>query len=61
MLRWCVGNAVADVDGNGNVKLSKSKSTERIDGLAALVTGLSQALLATAPGSVYDTRGALVV
>ena len=26
VLRWCVSNAVADVDGNGNVKPSKKKS-----------------------------------
>jgi phage terminase large subunit-like protein len=60
VLRWCVSNAVADVDGNGNVKPSKKRSRERIDGVSALVTALSRALLD--PGaSVYESRGPLVV
>jgi len=60
VLRWCVSNAVADVDGNANVKPSKKKSTERIDGVAALVTGLAHAILATS-GSIYDARGLVQV
>lgn len=59
ILRWCVSNAVADVDGNGNLKPSKKRSHERIDGVSALVTGLALALVAT--GSVYDTRGPVLV
>lgn len=37
VLRWCIGNAVGEIDAAGNVKLSKALSTERIDGAAALV------------------------
>ena len=58
-MRWCVSNAVADVDGNGNVKPSKKRSHERIDGVSALVTALARALLVT--GSVYDERAPLLV
>jgi phage terminase large subunit-like protein len=60
VLRWCVSNAVADVDGNGNLKPSKKRSHERIDGVSALVTGLARALVAS-PGSVYNTRGPILV
>jgi phage terminase large subunit-like protein len=60
ILRWCVSNAVADVDGNGNLKPSKKRSTERIDGVSALVTALARALV-TPTGSVYDTRDPVVV
>ena len=33
------------MDGNGNVKPSKKRSHERIDGVSALVTALARALL----------------
>ena len=59
VMRWCVSNAVADVDGNGNVKPSKKRSHDRIDGVSALVTALARALLVT--GSVYDERPPLLV
>jgi phage terminase large subunit-like protein len=60
VLRWCVSNAVADGDGNGNIKPSKKRSHERIDGVSALVTALARALVART-GSVYDTRPPMVV
>jgi phage terminase large subunit-like protein len=37
ILRWCIGNAAAEQDATGNIKLSKAVSTERIDGASALV------------------------
>jgi phage terminase large subunit-like protein len=40
VLRWNVGNAAVDTDAAGNIQLSKARSTERIDGLYALVMGL---------------------
>jgi phage terminase large subunit-like protein len=57
--RWCVSNAVADVDGNGNLKPSKKRSTERIDFVSALVTALARALVVT--GSVYEGRDPVLV
>jgi phage terminase large subunit-like protein len=60
VLRWNVSNAVADSDGNGNLKPSKKRSTERIDGVSAIVTALARALVATT-GSVYDERGLMVL
>ena len=41
LLNWAVSNCVLDRDPADNVKPSKSSSTERIDPLAALVTGLA--------------------
>ena len=41
-LRWCAANVVADVDGGGRKRPSKGKSTERIDGISALVTALKR-------------------
>jgi len=62
ILRWCVSNCVADVDGNGNLKPSKNpkRSHGRIDGVSALVTALARALVHPS-GSVYDTRPPLLV
>jgi len=40
ILRWNVGNVAVDVDHAGNIQPSKQKSTERIDGVAALVMAL---------------------
>lgn len=61
VLRWNVSNAVADVDGNGNLKPSKKRSVERIDGVSALVTALARALVDPATTSVYDTRPPIFV
>jgi phage terminase large subunit-like protein len=57
--RWCISNAVVDIDSNGNIKPSKRRSTERIDFVSALVTALTRALVAT--GSVYDQREPVLV
>jgi len=40
VLRWNVGNAAVDTDNAGNIQPSKAKSTERIDGVVALVMAL---------------------
>jgi phage terminase large subunit-like protein len=40
ILRWNIQNAAVDVDNAGNIQPSKAKSTERIDGVYALVMAL---------------------
>jgi phage terminase large subunit-like protein len=35
VLRWMVGNAVAEIDAAGNIKPSREKSADKIDGVAA--------------------------
>lgn len=40
ILRWNVANVSVDVDHAGNIQPSKAKSTERIDGVSALVMAL---------------------
>jgi len=42
VLRWMAANLVVEQDPAGNLKPSKSKSTERIDGQAAGITALSR-------------------
>jgi phage terminase large subunit-like protein len=58
VLRWCAANVVTEEDAAGNLKPSKKKSTERIDGIVALITALSRALLTIDEGpSIYESRG----
>ena len=63
VLDWNMGNVVAETDAHLNVKLSKKKSTEKIDGAVALVMGLARAMLmgGGATDSVYDERGLLFI
>lgn len=44
VLRWCAGNVAIDTDPAGNIKPTKARSTERIDGISATVTGLALAI-----------------
>ena len=57
VLAWCASNVVTEQDPSGNIKPSKRKSTERIDGIVALVTALAVALVSVgSPMGYYDTH-----
>ncbi len=43
VLRWMASNVTVEQDAAGNIKPSKKKSTERIDGIVSLVMGLDRA------------------
>lgn len=57
LLDWAMGNAVQKQDAQENIMLDKSKSTERIDPLAAIINGFSRAVSGEDNRSVYETRG----
>ena len=59
VLAWMVDNLTVVQDDAGNIKPSKSKSTEKIDGAVAMIMALDRAIKKGAEdgGSVYDTRG----
>lgn len=42
VLRWCVSNVSVETDATGNLKVSKKVSTERVDGVAALVMAVDR-------------------
>ncbi|MGD6897118.1 terminase large subunit [Bacillus infantis] len=44
VINWAMGNAVTIMDSNENFKIDKSKSTERIDPVAAIITGHARAI-----------------
>lgn len=60
--RWMVDNLRVGMDASGNVKPDKAKSMDKIDGVSALVTGLSVAM-ASEPEkqSIWDTRDVLIL
>lgn len=61
MLRWMAGNVVIDTDPAGNIKVTKAKSKEKIDGIVAAIMALDRCIRQEGQsGSVYDERGLLV-
>jgi len=54
--RWCFGNVIVAVDGNGNIKPMKNKSIEKIDLQVAEINAMSIAMAMEPQISVYDTR-----
>jgi phage terminase large subunit-like protein len=58
VLRWMAGNTVVETDAAENLKPSKKKSTERIDGIVATVMALGRAItIEEKKPSVYESRG----
>jgi phage terminase large subunit-like protein len=55
VLRWMVNNVATETDAAGNIKPSKKKSTQRIDGVVALVMALDRVVRESAPvKTIYD-------
>ena len=63
VLRWMADNIFIRTDPAGNIKADKEKSTERIDGVIALIMALDRAIRCVndASASVYDERGILLL
>ncbi len=61
VLRWMANNMVVRQDPAGNVKPDKSKSTEKIDGMVAMIMAMDRAARNSDAGSVYEDRGLLTL
>jgi len=63
VLRWMANNVVAKIDPAGNIKPDKGKSTEKIDGVVALIMALDLAIRNAnqTGGSIYDERDVRVL
>lgn len=61
VLRWMAGNVVVETDAAENIKPTKAKSTEKIDGIVATIMGLDRAIRNKDIGSVYDHRGIIFI
>lgn len=62
IMRWMAGNVVVDTDPAGNIKCTKAKSAEKIDGIVAAIMALDRCIRHEdeAKASVYDERGLFV-
>ena len=61
VLRWMAGNVVVETDAAENIKVTKAKSPEKIDGIVASIMAIDRAERNQAANrSVYDERGILV-
>ncbi len=63
VLRWMAGNVVIDTDPAGNIKVTKARSKEKIDGIVAAIMALDRCIRnqVQPQGSVYDERGILFI
>jgi len=63
VLRWMADNIFVRQDPAGNIKPDKEKSSEKIDGIVALIMALDRAIRCgnAVTSSVYDTRGILFI
>lgn len=59
VLAWCVSNTVIDTDPAGNIKPTKAKSTERIDGTVAAIMAVGMLEQGDTGASVYRTEGVM--
>lgn len=58
VMEWMAGNVATDTDAHANIKPSKLRSGEKIDGIVATVMALSRYLVHTKPAtSKYETQG----
>lgn len=61
ILRWMAGNVVVETDPAGNIKVTKAKSKDKIDGIVASIMALDRCVRHEGDGgSVYDERGLIV-
>ena len=60
VMRWMSGNVVVDRDAAENIKPTKAKSPEKIDGIVAAIMALDRCIRHEEHGSVYDERGLMV-
>ncbi len=61
VLRWNVGNVEIKMDENESIRPVKSKSTERIDGLVAMINAMARAILEQDSTSIYEKRGIIAL
>ena len=62
VLRWMAGNVTVETDAAGNLKPSKKKSQEKIDGIVATIMGIGRANVDEGGHeSVYNTRGLVII
>jgi phage terminase large subunit-like protein len=61
VMNWCVSNVTIETDSSENIKPSKKKSIERIDGVVALADAMGAWMASPEHrASIYESRGPIV-
>ncbi len=61
VLKWMAMNVVIDRDAADNIKPTKARSPEKIDGIVASIMALDRAVRHENSESIYDSRGLLIL
>ena len=61
VMSWMLSNIALQEDPAGNIKPNKAKSTEKIDGVVALIMSLGSYMTEGDINSIYDSRGLLIL
>ena len=62
ILRWQMQNVSLRIDPAENIKVDKARSSEKVDGIVALIMALGEFLTDESPGeSIYNDRGLIVI
>lgn len=61
VLKWMAMNVVVDIDAAENIKPTKARSPEKIDGIVATIMALDRCIRHENEESVYNTRGILIL
>lgn len=56
VLKFCASNVMIETNAAGDIKPSKDKSTEKIDGIVAIVMAIGRGMLRDVSGSIYETQ-----
>lgn len=61
VLRWAASNVTIRQDSNGNIKMDKERSSEKIDPMVALAMAVRGIIVHSDPVSIYEQRGVISV
>lgn len=61
VLRWMASNTSVEMDAAGNLKPSKKRSADKIDGIVSLVMAIGRAIVQDTKAGVYESRGVMTI
>lgn len=61
VLRWHASNVAVETDAAGNIKPTRKRSKEKIDGIVAAIMGVGRAVSRAQTKSVYEDRGLVLL
>lgn len=61
VMRWMASNVTVEMDAAGNMKPSKKKSSEKIDGMVSLIMAIGRSMVQDDSSSIYETQGLMTL